>query len=254
MIRRLLGMTGHVLVRRQDYERLMAREDHALYVLHRYRDEAGAFDYQEYRRVQNEGNRRKIENVFVREENIAFLADYVQRRLGHVSFGICHGTRRGAEQTWFRRYLGEGSEVIGTEIADTAPEFPHTTQWDFHDVQDAWIGAADFIYSNSLDHSYDPARALNAWMRCLKPSGLCLLEHTNAHLPDNSSARDPFGARLEVMPYLIAMWGRGSFAVSEILKAPASYSRDSSTAVLVLEPRRPALADGAAVRPLEAAR
>lgn len=239
MINRLLGLAGYVLVRRKTYRRLEAL-DNAHYVLHRYDDE-GAFDYDAYRQIQNEANHRKIENVFVREENILFLADYLKRELGGVTFGICHGTRRGAEQSWFRRYLGDGAEVIGTEIADSATEFPDTIQWDFHEVKDEWIGAADFIYSNSLDHSYDPEKALNAWMRCLKPHGMCFLEHTKAHRPEKSSAVDPFGARLELMPYLVASWGRGAYAVAEILQAPARYSRSSATAVLVVEPRRRAV-------------
>ncbi|MBK6621188.1 MAG: hypothetical protein IPG32_10020 [Saprospirales bacterium] len=47
-------------------------------------------------------------------------------------------------------------EVIGTEISDSASKFSHTIEWDFHEVKPEWIGRADFIYSNSFDHSYDP--------------------------------------------------------------------------------------------------
>ena len=77
-----------------------------------------------------------------------------------VEFGICHGTRRGKEQEWFRKYLGCG--VIGTEISDTVEQFPHTIEWDFHETKAEWINSADFIYSNSLDHSYDPKKCLTA--------------------------------------------------------------------------------------------
>jgi SAM-dependent methyltransferase len=241
MIQRLLERTGYVLVRRTTYRRLERLEGSAHYVLHRYLDDHGDFDYESYRRIQNAGNRQKIGNVFVREENIAFLAEYVKHHLGRVDFGICHGTRRGAEQAWFRRYLDDGAEVIGTEIADSAAEFAHTVQWDFHQVKEEWVGAADFIYSNSLDHSYDPEKAVNAWMRCLKPDGMCLLEHTKAHRPEKSNGLDPFGARLETMPFLIATWGRGAYAVGEILEAPQRYSRGTATAVLVVEPRRRAV-------------
>lgn len=240
MIRRLLAPTGWVLVRRKDWTRLRDAAQAAHYVLHRYEDESGTFDYESYRRVQDEGNRAKIDKVFVKEENIAFLADYLKRRLGRVDFGLCHGTRRGAEQAWFRQYLGEGAEVLGTEIADSATDFPHTVQWDFHDVKDAWMGAADFVYSNAFDHSYDPEKALNAWVRSLKPGGMCLIEHTKAHRPDKTNRRDPFGARLEDMPYLVLSWGKGAYAVTEILAAPAGRSRSSGTAVLVVEPRAPA--------------
>jgi len=237
VIHRLLARTGWMLVRRRTYRNLEAAATNALYTLHRCDDESGRFDYEAYRQVQDAGNRAKLDKVFVREENIAFLAAYLKRHLGSVRFGLCHGTRRGAEQAWFREYLGEGAAVIGTEIADSAEQFPHTIQWDFHEVKEEWAGAVDFIYSNSLDHSYDPEKALNAWMRCLRPGGMCLLEHTKAHRPENADRLDPFGARLELMPYLILAWGGGRYAVAEILEAPVRHSRSTATSVLVVEPR-----------------
>jgi hypothetical protein len=84
----------------------------------------GSFDYEKYRTAQVEANKRKLENVWVLEPNIAYLCDYIKAHLGQPKFGICHGTRRGNEQAWFRKYLG--CEVIGTEISDTAIQFPNT--------------------------------------------------------------------------------------------------------------------------------
>lgn len=185
--------------------------------LYRYCKPDGSFDYERYREVQIIGNKRKIENVWVLEENIAFLANYIQKTLGKVEFGICHGTRRGKEQEWFRKYLG--CEAIGTEISDTATDFPHTIQWDFHEVKPEWIDAVDFIYSNSFDHSYDPKKCLNAWMSCVKKGGICILEHTSGH--EKATKLDPFGAHITQMPYLILTWGEGRFFVREILTAPA---------------------------------
>src|SRR5687768_1733275 len=98
--------------------------------LYRFLKPDGSFDYERYRRIQTEGNKRKLEYVWVDEDNIAALSRYIQTVLGPPRFGICHGTRRGREQEWFRKYLG--CEVIGTEISDTAEQFPHTIQWDFH--------------------------------------------------------------------------------------------------------------------------
>ena len=102
--------------------------------LYQYRDSTGGFDYERYKEIQTAGNVRKIENVFVKEENIKFFAEYISSVLGTPRFGLCHGTRRGLEQTWFRKYLD--CDVIGTEISHTAAEFPHTIQWDFHQVKD----------------------------------------------------------------------------------------------------------------------
>ncbi len=188
------------------------------YVLYSYEDSHGNFDYERYRRIQEEGNRRKIQNVWVLKENIAFLSTYIRRTVGVPVFGICHGTRRGNEQKWFRECLG--CEVIGTEISDTASDFPDTIQWDFHEVRAEWVGAVDFIYSNSLDHSYDPEKCLNQWIRCLQSGGICILEHSTLHGATNTSELDPFGADIALMPYLITKWGSGRYCVRELLDAP----------------------------------
>lgn len=188
------------------------------YVLYQFLNDDGAFDYERYREVQQRGNKGKINNVWVLEENVAFLADYVRSHVETPRFGICHGTRRGLEQAWFRKYLG--CEVIGTEISETATSFPNTIQWDFHEARPEWIGAVDFIYSNSFDHSYDPEKCLTAWMSCLRAGGLTLIEHSSLHEPDGASELDPFGADIVQMPYLITMWGKGRYGVRQILSAP----------------------------------
>ncbi len=192
---------------------------HSSFTLHEYRKPDGTFDYEKYRKIQNDGNRSKIGKVFVLEDNIKFLSDYIISQGLAPVFGICHGTRRGKEQEWFRKYLG--CDVIGTEISDSAGDFSNTIQWDFHDTKPEWIDAVDFIYSNAFDHSYDPDHCLNTWMSCLRPGGLCFLEHSTLHGPTGASELDPFGAELEIMPYLITTWARGKFFVRQILEAPA---------------------------------
>jgi hypothetical protein len=185
--------------------------------LYRFLKPDGSFDYERYRQIQTEGNKRKLEYVWVDEDNIAALSRYIQTVIGLPRFGICHGTRRGREQEWFRKYLG--CEVIGTEISDTAEQFPHTIQWDFHEAKPEWINATDFIYSNSFDHSYDPERCLNTWMSCVRPGGLCILEHSNFHGPEGAGELDPFGADIVTMPYLISTWGKGKYCVRELIES-----------------------------------
>ncbi len=185
--------------------------------LYSYARADGTFDYDKYREAQIAGNYKKLDNVWVREENVEFLANYIRETVGDVRFGICHGTRRGKEQEWFIKYLG--CDVIGTEISDTAEQFPNTIQWDFHDVKPEWIDATDFIYSNSLDHSYDPEKCLNAWMSCVTPRGVCILEHSSGH--ERAHKTDPFGAHVSQMPFLILTWSKGKYFVREILDAPS---------------------------------
>ncbi len=185
--------------------------------LYSYKKSDGSFDYEKYRQIQTAGNKNKIGNVWVLEDNVSFLSSYINKNIAQVEFGICHGTRNGKEQEWFRKYLN--ANVIGTEISDTAEQFPNTIQWDFHDVKDEWINKVDFIYSNSFDHSYDQKKCLDAWMSCIKKGGMCILEHSSGH--ERASELDPFGADIALMPYLILGWGDGKYCVTEILTAPS---------------------------------
>lgn len=190
------------------------------FVLQKYENDKGEFDYEKYRKTQEKGNKSKIENVWVREKNIEHLSEYVLRINKNAAEGVCHGTRRGLEQEYFKKYTK--AEVFGTEISDTATEFPNTIQWDFHETNPEWVDRFDFVYSNSLDHAYDPEKALNAWMSSLKPGGLCFIEHTDAHTGSGATQLDPFGADLQVMPFLIALWGKGQYGVRRILTMPDS--------------------------------
>ena len=184
--------------------------------LYNYVAADGSFDYKKYKEVQVNGNKRKIEIVWAVEENIQFLSNYLKEHLSSIKFGLCHGTRRGKEQEWFRKYLGV--EVIGTEISETASEFPHTIQRDFHETKEEWIQNVDFIYSNSFDHSYDQKKCLDSWMKCLKKGGVCIIEHTSSDV--NASELDPFGADLSMMPFLVLNWSEGKYYVAEIISAP----------------------------------
>ena len=198
------------------------RKEDRGFVLYNYLKEDGSFDYNKYRQIQEAGNKQKIDFIWVIEENIAFLSEYIKSTVESPRFGICHGTRRGKEQEWFRKYLG--CEVIGTEISDTAESFPFTIRWDFHEVKPEWVNSVDFIYSNSFDHSYDPEKCLNAWMSCLRKGGVCILEHSSLHEPQGANELDPFGADIHLMPFLITTWGKGHYCVRQLLVAPTKKS------------------------------
>lgn len=211
LLKKLLKQLGYE-IKKKDFQ----VQENTFYQLYAYTRKDGSFDYNAYKQIQTAGNKRKVEAVWVMEENIAYISQYIKESLGQPQFGICHGTRSGKEQAWFRHYLG--CDVLGTEISDTAETFENTIQWDFHETKPEWLGKADFIYSNSFDHSYDPEKCLNAWMSCLKPGGICIIEHCSSN--DHARALDPFGAHISHMPYLILNWAKGNFWVRQIIDTP----------------------------------
>lgn len=167
--------------------------------------------YESYRDIQTAANKRKINRQMVRAPQIKSMAEHINKTIPDVRFGICHGTRRGGEQAWFEKFLNRKTtqskaEVIGTEISDTATDFANTVQWDFHELNEDWVDKADFIYSNSWDHSYDPERLFSTWIKTLRVGGLMLLHHGAAYEPDQASEMDPFGARQSFLIKQIPLW------------------------------------------------
>lgn len=136
-------------------------------------------DYTKYVKDQTEVNEKKINRVFEYEQNIQMLCMHLKKHLEKIEFGICHGTRRGKEQTWFKKYLN--CNCIGTEISYTAAEFPDTIHWDFHDLKPEWFDKFDFLYSNSLDHSFDMKYCLAQWAKSIRKDGLIIINGTTAH-------------------------------------------------------------------------
>ena len=131
-------------------------------------------DYKEYVAAQIEKNIRKLENVWVRDEELILLAGKIKRYIPKPEFGLCHGVRNGWEVKRLKELLG--IKILGTDISPTASQFPDTIEWDFHKVKKEWVNNVDFIYTNSFDHSYDPQMCLDLWMECIKKGvGVCFI-------------------------------------------------------------------------------
>ena len=119
-----------------------------------------------------------IPHQSVPEAYVARLSAYIQQTLPlKHKFALCHGTRSGREQSWFRKYLPSGVEVWGTEISEAAAKVaPYTIAWDYHKVKPEWRGRVDFVYSNTLDHSFNPMLALRQWMSEVSDDGALFIE------------------------------------------------------------------------------
>lgn len=170
--------------------------------------------YEEYRDVQVFYNKKKIGNVWADEGTLDRVAALVQPEAGdRKASGICHGTRNGFEQNYLNSNY-PGIEAIGTDISDTATDFENSVQWDFHDENPEWLGAYDFVYSNSLDQSWKPKLALTTWLNQVRTGGVVIIEHTEDHGPMGASEMDPFGVRPIAMPYVLSDWFGHQISIS----------------------------------------
>ncbi|HEX2256964.1 MAG TPA: class I SAM-dependent methyltransferase [Afifellaceae bacterium] len=183
------------------------------FTLGRY-EKDGAHDYNTYRAIQEIGNRAKVESIFTTPEVIGAVAEHAIRKLRDVKRVLCHGTRNGAEQSWFKANCPD-AVVLGTDISTTATQFPMTICWDFHDLREDWLGSWDVIYSNSWDHSYSPDKMFDAWARSLRGGGLLYLEHTREH--ERVDHLDLFGATPVALRQIV---GGNGLSYLETLEPP----------------------------------
>lgn len=190
--------------------------------------------YKQYRDLQVHHNKRKLDHVWADDTTLTRIADDIRQR-GLSGTGICHGARNGFEVEFFKEALS--GPIIGTDISETATEFPDMVVWDFHEENPEWLGKFDFVYTNSLDQAMDPQRAVANWVGQLNPEGRVYIEHTMSHSTTGASEMDPFGAHPFAMPYLFFQWGRGLYSLENILEVEAKENNGLRAWVFVLAPQ-----------------
>ena len=192
------------------------------FYLHKYSS------YEEYARVQIHWNKVKLNNIWADEGTLTRVKDILVSEFGDAVKinGICHGTRNGFEQN-FLRSLSDSFDVMGTDISETATDYENSIQWDFHDVNPAWSGNQDFIYTNSLDQSWQPNVAVETWLSQLNENGVLIIEHTPAHGPLGASEMDPFGVKPTVMPYVLTMWFGSQISISHSVAKKSNMDSDA---------------------------
>jgi len=162
---------------------------------------------------------------WVTREDIQFLARHMQTEMHlpfHHKFALAHGTRSGREQSWFMEFL-PGVRVLGTELSPLAAG-PNTVVMDFHEVKPEWIGQADFVYSNALDHSYNATFAVQQWMKEVSPEGVLIIEWSMMHTKAGLKGKvDIFGGTLQEFQHLIH--NAGPFQIAAVVENPKVRDR-----------------------------
>jgi hypothetical protein len=154
--------------------------------------------YEEYVKIQTHVNKEKIKKVYVRKTVIESIVNYINSKHSDLNIEkynvLCHGTRNGAEQKYFKEYW-PNANVLGTEISDTATNFEMTIEWDMQKQKDEWINQWDVIYLNSFDHCIYPEEALQTWKNQLSPNGFLFIEYSEKLSVGNYG--DPLDATLD---------------------------------------------------------
>jgi SAM-dependent methyltransferase len=174
-------------------------------------------DYETYKSNQIVKNKQKIKSVYVSDKELKRISADIKSRLD-PKIGMCHGSRNGYEVFKFKELLG--CEVLGTDISDSARRFG-LLQHDFHEIKEDWKNKFDFIYTNSLDHAYDPDKAIENWTKCLSEKGLLYIEHTDDHAGEIDFA-DCFSAGFDEYVRMISK----SIKVIKILNIGDYFNKD----------------------------
>ena len=178
--------------------------------------------------------KKKLDKVWADEETLKIISDFLLENLKSKKInGLCHGSRNGFEQKYFINKI-ENSEVLGTDISETAVNFENSIVHDFHEEKKEWINSFDFIYSNSLDQSYDPRKALYVWLNQIKKDGFIIIEHSDQHGVLSSGKMDPFGVEANFFPYLITEWF-GHLVSLKIIKSIKSNKNKAPVFLFIIK-------------------
>lgn len=156
--------------------------------------------YEEYKQSQIQTNIGKLDKVWITDHEIDTITSYVKENNIAISNGVCHGARNGYEVQKFRKNFN--ANIIGTDISDTALQFDNLVVWDMHDRNEEWINKFDFIYSNSIDHSYDFSSCLDIWMESLTDNGRCFI-HWSGDMERPYNTSDCFGCSKQELVDLV---------------------------------------------------
>jgi hypothetical protein len=110
---------------------------------------------------------------WAKDEHLDYIFKGICSYLGEdPKLMICHGVRNGYESKFFMDRIG-ADNVFSTDLAnvfmyDKKNFFPK----DFDSVVPMWQEKFDALYSNSVDHSRDPATTLAVWGDQVKSGGV----------------------------------------------------------------------------------
>ncbi len=150
---------------------------------------AGVIPYEDYKTIQIHRSGKKW-GATTFWNNIMCFKDTVQDALRitgtYPSSICCMGIRNGNEYTGFKETVGfKNVKIYGVDIhPDVVKVGDNCFCFDFAKLPRNWKKKFDWVYSNSLDHSYDLKKTLREWHRVCK--GYILLTMSTGTKTDQS--------------------------------------------------------------------
>ncbi len=144
-------------------------------------------NYDEYLRSQKRTVRRRGSGPFFCDMEITRIANWIRQNATTPQYGICHGARAGLECDEFRHHFPL-LEIFGTDLFPFSGSSAkikgksEVIEWDFMKQNPEWVGTFDFVYTNSLDHTLDPNKALSLWIDQLKKDGHLFVQWVYGHI------------------------------------------------------------------------
>jgi len=135
-------------------------------------------DYAAYYNSQKRTDAKKNSRPCLAQSEVAKIAEHLKRAEIPVNTIMCHGARYGQEVDWFAEQFPQ-AKTVGSDLFPKG--HPAVVEWDFHKQLRRWKGYFSIVYSNALDHSYDPKKALRCWFDQLQPTGRLCVQWSQWH-------------------------------------------------------------------------
>ena len=185
-------------------------------------------NYSDYVDAQTDANSKKIKYVWVQKDTINLIKKYIPS----ANKILCHGTRNGKEQEYFIEEYGNDIYVLGSEISHTANKFSNTIQHDFNIQKDEWLNTFDIVYSNAIDHSFDPETTLLVWKNQLTINGyLCLEVALN---PNDNKSRPSDPVEFENENEIINLLEKIGYKILHRLECNSSFEFKKNSSILFI--------------------
>ena len=180
----------------------------------------GLYDRERYAAVQRAASAAKYDMVWAKKDSCREIVSVIDDLQYSYESLLCHGVRNGAELDYFREF--GVSQVLGTDLFVPATEITRKdiVEHDFGEVNPAWLGKFDCVYSNSFDHARNPVETIKMWTNQVKPTGCVLLEMDKSHGVSGSSDLDVVGFPLNTFPFWLLRESKNKIYLDSIHDLP----------------------------------